>query len=265
MTKISDKMEISSLPDYVPTYIPNYQYSYSSGDDSASIYANSPPFLVTSTEQYGLHQSATSNTHHLMFSDFCGNITTETEFAALQSAKNVLYQEDDEQNQIITILPDEQLTCLSEIVQTKEISEVESVPEIRPAKRRGRGKSEKGSSKRESKAEKEAAELDSSSTTPASPGTMKKRRLAANARERRRMNGLNDAFDKLRDVVPSLDVEHKLSKFETLQMALTYITALCDLLDQDTEEPTYTLFNSETSERFARVIKEHTSTMLLEK
>lgn len=34
------------------------------------------------------------------------------------------------------------------------------------------------------------------SESPASPTVMKKRRLAANARERRRMNGLNVAFDR---------------------------------------------------------------------
>lgn len=62
---------------------------------------------------------------------------------------------------------------------------------------------------------------------------MKKRRLAANARERRRMNSLNDAFDRLRDVVPSLGNDRKLSKFETLQMAQTYISALHELLQRD--------------------------------
>lgn len=46
------------------------------------------------------------------------------------------------------------------------------------------------------------------------------------------MNGLNDAFDKLREVVPNLGADHKLSKFETLQMAQTYIAALCDLLER---------------------------------
>lgn len=56
------------------------------------------------------------------------------------------------------------------------------------------------------------------------------------------MNGLNEAFDKLRDVVPQGD-EHKLSKFETLQMAKTYIQALCDLLEHGADETTYTLFN----------------------
>ncbi|XP_025158318.1 protein Fer3 isoform X2 [Harpegnathos saltator] len=67
---------------------------------------------------------------------------------------------------------------------------------------------------------------------PPSPTVLKRRRLAANARERRRMNGLNDAFDKLREVVPNLGTDHKLSKFETLQMAQSYIAALCDLLQR---------------------------------
>lgn len=70
------------------------------------------------------------------------------------------------------------------------------------------------------------------SNSPA-PEILKRRRLAANARERRRMNSLNDAFDKLRDVVPSLGNDRKLSKFETLQMAQTYISALNELLKRD--------------------------------
>lgn len=67
---------------------------------------------------------------------------------------------------------------------------------------------------------------------PISPEVMKKRRLAANARERRRMNSLNDAFERLREVVPSLGNDRKLSKFETLQMAQTYISALNELLNR---------------------------------
>ncbi|KAL7648517.1 UNVERIFIED_CONTAM: hypothetical protein RMT77_000423 [Armadillidium vulgare] len=59
---------------------------------------------------------------------------------------------------------------------------------------------------------------------------LRKRRLAANARERRRMNGLNDAFERLREVVPALGNDRKLSKFETLQMAQTYIAALSELI-----------------------------------
>ncbi|XP_050322171.1 transcription factor 21 [Bactrocera neohumeralis] len=62
---------------------------------------------------------------------------------------------------------------------------------------------------------------------------IRKRRLAANARERRRMNSLNDAFDKLRDVVPSLGNDRRLSKYETLQMAQAYIGDLVKLLTRD--------------------------------
>lgn len=38
------------------------------------------------------------------------------------------------------------------------------------------------------------------STRPPSPAILRQRRVAANARERRRMNGLNDAFERLREV-----------------------------------------------------------------
>lgn len=63
-----------------------------------------------------------------------------------------------------------------------------------------------------------------------SPVIKRKRRLAANARERRRMQNLNQAFDKLRQYLPQLGNDRQLSKHETLQMAQTYITALYDLL-----------------------------------
>lgn len=71
------------------------------------------------------------------------------------------------------------------------------------------------------------------SDRPTSPAVVKKRRLAANARERRRMHSLNVAFDKLRGVVPSIGNDRKLSKYETLQMAQSYITALSELLLRD--------------------------------
>ena len=66
---------------------------------------------------------------------------------------------------------------------------------------------------------------------------MRTRRVQANARERRRMHGLNDAFERLRDVVPCLGSDRKLSKFETLQMAQTYISALQELLRTSAEPP----------------------------
>ncbi|CAL4086791.1 unnamed protein product, partial [Meganyctiphanes norvegica] len=61
-------------------------------------------------------------------------------------------------------------------------------------------------------------------------GIRKKRRLAANARERKRMDNLNQAFDKLRKVLPQPPDDQQLSKYDALQMAQTYITTLADLL-----------------------------------
>lgn len=65
---------------------------------------------------------------------------------------------------------------------------------------------------------------------PVGKEVLKKRRMAANARERRRMETLNVAFDRLRAVIPSIGGDQKLSKYETLQMAQSYIGALQDLL-----------------------------------
>ncbi|KAL2101956.1 hypothetical protein ACEWY4_003717 [Coilia grayii] len=61
----------------------------------------------------------------------------------------------------------------------------------------------------------------------------RRRRLAANARERRRMLGLNVAFDRLRSVIPNMESERKLSKSETLQMAQIYIATLSELLQDE--------------------------------
>jgi hypothetical protein len=63
-----------------------------------------------------------------------------------------------------------------------------------------------------------------------SPALLRVRRQAANARERKRMNSLNTAFDKLRTVLPELDSGRKLSKYETLQMAQQYIDSLASIL-----------------------------------
>ena len=68
---------------------------------------------------------------------------------------------------------------------------------------------------------------------PPSPSVMKQRRDAANGRERKRMNGLNDAFERLREVVPNLNSEQKMSKIETLLVAQTYIQSLARLIEED--------------------------------
>ena len=73
--------------------------------------------------------------------------------------------------------------------------------------------------------------IKKSEPTDLPESVMKKRRLAANARERRRMDLLNQGFDRLRNVLPGLGPETQLSKYETLQMAQEYINQLTQLLD----------------------------------
>uniref|UniRef100_A0A3B5LDT1 BHLH domain-containing protein n=1 Tax=Xiphophorus couchianus TaxID=32473 RepID=A0A3B5LDT1_9TELE len=63
------------------------------------------------------------------------------------------------------------------------------------------------------------------------------RRIKANARERSRMHGLNNALDNLRRVMPCYSKTQKLSKIETLRLARNYIWALSEVLEngQSTE------------------------------
>lgn len=59
-------------------------------------------------------------------------------------------------------------------------------------------------------------------------------RHAANMRERRRMQSINEAFEGLRTHIPTLPYEKKLSKVDTLRLAIGYINFLTDLLNKDT-------------------------------
>ena len=56
------------------------------------------------------------------------------------------------------------------------------------------------------------------------------RRLESNERERMRMHTLNDAFQNLRNIIPHVRAERKLSKIETLTLAKNYILALSDMV-----------------------------------
>ncbi|KAK7069332.1 protein dimerization activity protein [Halocaridina rubra] len=60
-------------------------------------------------------------------------------------------------------------------------------------------------------------------------------RRAANVRERRRMFNLNEAFDKLRRKVPTFAYEKRLSRIETLRLAITYISFMTELLASEHE------------------------------
>lgn len=55
-------------------------------------------------------------------------------------------------------------------------------------------------------------------------------RVAANIRERRRMCSLNAAFDRLRRRVPAFPHEKKLSRIQTLRLAIRYIMFMSQLV-----------------------------------
>ncbi|XP_071417350.1 fer3-like protein [Pithys albifrons albifrons] len=61
-------------------------------------------------------------------------------------------------------------------------------------------------------------------------------RQAANIRERKRMFNLNEAFDQLRKKVPTFAYEKRLSRIETLRLAIVYISFMTELLDGSTQE-----------------------------
>ena len=59
----------------------------------------------------------------------------------------------------------------------------------------------------------------------------KGQRTAANQRERRRMVTLNDAFDDLKERIPTFNHEKKLSRIETLRLAIAYISFMGQLVN----------------------------------
>ncbi|CAI4227168.1 unnamed protein product [Auanema sp. JU1783] len=73
-----------------------------------------------------------------------------------------------------------------------------------------------------------------------SPATIERARVVrrdkANARERRRMNSLNDALEHLRTILPQLPDEPKMTKIETLRVAQGYIRYLSSILSQGEPE-----------------------------
>ena len=73
-------------------------------------------------------------------------------------------------------------------------------------------------------------------------------RKAANIRERRRMYQLNDAFDGLRKRVPTFAYEKKLSRIDTLKLAVTYIEFMAGILENNGEKCTE-LVNKEKSKK----------------
>ncbi|CAD6231550.1 GSCOCG00001465001-RA-CDS [Cotesia congregata] len=73
---------------------------------------------------------------------------------------------------------------------------------------------------------------DSSSTLIIRP----KRRNTANKKERRRTQSINNAFADLRDCIPNVPADTKLSKIKTLRLAASYIGYLMAVLESDKED-----------------------------
>ena len=64
-------------------------------------------------------------------------------------------------------------------------------------------------------------------------GRIVKRRSSANKKERRRTMSINNAFAELRDCIPNVPPDTKLSKIRTLRLATQYIETLMNLLHED--------------------------------
>ncbi|KAJ8957363.1 hypothetical protein NQ318_004842 [Aromia moschata] len=80
------------------------------------------------------------------------------------------------------------------------------------------------------------------------------RRLESNERERMRMHSLNDAFEQLREVIPHIKMERKLSKIETLTLAKNYIMALTNVIcEMRGEEKHYTFVQDVESDSTAEI------------
>ena len=64
---------------------------------------------------------------------------------------------------------------------------------------------------------------------------LQQRRLAANARERKRANKINFVFNRLRKVLPGFQGT-EISKFDAIQLAQDYIKQLVEVLEIDEKE-----------------------------
>lgn len=71
--------------------------------------------------------------------------------------------------------------------------------------------------------------------SPQSSEELQQARVLANVRERQRTQSLNEAFTSLRKIIPTLPSD-KLSKIQTLKLAIRYIDFLYQVLDTDAHD-----------------------------
>lgn len=68
-------------------------------------------------------------------------------------------------------------------------------------------------------------------------GRVVKRRSSANKKERRRTQSINNAFAELRECIPNVPADTKLSKIKTLRLATSYIAYLMEVLHTEDSNP----------------------------
>lgn len=225
-------MDTTTYQEYIPSYMDLIPYRtplYSSStEESSSVFSNSPPYASSlhSSFNSGCLNGSWINTSAQSFSDN-NNISSSTKGSLANSSGH--------SHDLSLQFHEFHGESLYAVGPKSDFNDSEAARKIKRGRGRGR---RKGSTNKAPK------------SVSTSPTVLKKRRLAANARERRRMNGLNSAFDRLRDVVPSVGDEHKISKYETLQLALNYIQAMNDLLKYGADESTYTLFNQKLADNY---------------
>jgi len=74
-------------------------------------------------------------------------------------------------------------------------------------------------------------------------------KIQANNRERQRTQSLNEAFSSLRGVLPTAPSD-KMSKFNTLKIAVSYISFLSSMLEQDHENGNGGMYDHEGNPKF---------------
>lgn len=91
--------------------------------------------------------------------------------------------------------------------------------------------------------------------TPTSVVRVVKRRNTANKKERRRTQSINNAFADLRDCIPNVPADTKLSKIKTLRLATSYIGYLMGVLASDDPDAVRTEFRADLANQSRRSSK----------
>ncbi|KAK7026013.1 Heart- and neural crest derivatives-expressed protein 2 [Halocaridina rubra] len=68
-------------------------------------------------------------------------------------------------------------------------------------------------------------------------GRVIRRKTSANKKERRRTQSINNAFAELRECIPNVPADTKLSKIKTLRLATSYIAYLMEVLHSEDPQP----------------------------